>query len=115
MAILLNRGIDPNVARRGETALHYVAARANPTEAQRVRFAEMLLHHGARLGVRDELLRSTPLGWACRWGRTELVELLLARGASVDEPETEAWATPLAWATKMGHGEIVKLLRDGRR
>lgn len=115
MAILLNRGIDPNVARRGETALHYVAARANPTEAQRVRFAEMLLDHGARLGVRDELLRSTPLGWACRWGRTELVKLLLARGASVDELETEVWATPLAWATKMGHGQIVKLLRDGRR
>ncbi len=115
MAILLNRGIEPNVARRGETALHYVAARANPTEAQRVRFAEMLLDHGARLGVRDELLRSTPLGWACRWGRTELVKLLLARGASVDELETEVWATPLAWATKMGHGQIVKLLRDGRR
>ncbi|HUE23585.1 MAG TPA: ankyrin repeat domain-containing protein [Bryobacteraceae bacterium] len=111
MALLLKRGIDPNIARRGETALHYAAARANPTEAQRVRFAAMLLDCGARLDVRDELLRSTPLGWACRWGRRELVEFLIARGAPADEPDAEAWATPLAWATKMGHAPIAGLLR----
>jgi|SRR5580658_3995178 ankyrin repeat protein len=111
MAALLKRGIDPNVPRRGETALHYAAARANPTAAQRVRFAAMLLDHGASLDVRDELLQSTPLGWACRWGRQELVELLIARGAPADEPDAEAWATPLAWAEKMGHTEIAGFLR----
>jgi ankyrin repeat protein len=111
MAVLLDHGIDPNVERRGETALHYAAARANPTEAQRVRFAAMLLDHGARVDVRDELLRSTPLGWACRWGRPEMIELLIARGAAVNEPDAEAWATPLAWAEKMGHAEIADALR----
>ena len=111
MAALLKRGIDPNVSRRGETALHFAAARANPTEAQRVRFVAMLLDHGARLDVRDELLQSTPLGWAGRWGRRELVELLIARGAPADEPDAEAWATPLAWAEKMGHAEVASLLR----
>jgi ankyrin repeat protein len=111
MAALLKHGIDPNVPRRGETALHFAAARANPTEAQRVRFAAMLLDHGARLDVRDDLLRSTPLGWACRWGRTELARLLIARGAPADEPDAEAWATPLAWAARMGHAEIAGLLR----
>jgi ankyrin repeat protein len=111
MAVLLKRGIDPNVSRRGETALHYAAARSNPTEAQRVRFAAMLLDRGAKLDVRDELLRSTPLGWACRWGREEMAELLIARGAAVDEPDAEGWATPLAWAVKMGHAGIAGLLR----
>ncbi|HXM44264.1 MAG TPA: ankyrin repeat domain-containing protein [Bryobacteraceae bacterium] len=111
MALLLRHRIDPNITRRGETALHYTAARANPTEAQRVRFAAMLLDHGARLDARDELLRSTPLGWACRWGRRELVELLIARGAPAGEPDAETWATPLAWADKMRHGEISRLLR----
>ncbi len=111
MALLLERGIDPNITRRGESALHYTAARANATGAQRVRFAAMLLDRGARLDVRDEILRSTPLGWACRWGRYELAELLLARGAPADEPDAETWATPLAWATKMGHTGIAKLLR----
>src|ERR1035438_5491879 len=85
--------------------------RANPTDPQRVRFAAMLLDHGARLDVRDELLRSAPLGWACRWGRMDLARLLIARGAPVDEPEAEAWATPLAWAAKMGHVEIAGVLR----
>jgi ankyrin repeat protein len=111
MAALLKHGIDPNVARRGETALHYVAARPNPTESQRARFAAMLIDRGARLDVRDALLQSTPLGWACRWGRTELVELLLARGAPAGEPDAEVWATPLAWAEKMGHAGIAALLR----
>ena len=110
MALLLRRGIDPNVARRGETALHYVAARPNPTEAQRAHFAGMLIDHGARLDVRDDLLRSTPLGWACRWGRTQLVELLLARGAPAVEPDTEAWAAPRAWAEKMGYAGIGAML-----
>jgi hypothetical protein len=32
---------------------------------------------GAQLDVRDNLLKSTPLGWACRWGCVELVKLLL--------------------------------------
>jgi len=76
-----------------------------------VRFAAMLLDHGARLDLRDDLLKSTPLGWACRWGRQGLVELLIARGAPVDEPGTEPWATPLAWATKMGHGGIAGRVR----
>jgi ankyrin len=112
MAALLQHGIDPNVSRRGETALHFTAARANPTEAQRVRFASMLLDRGARLDLRDDLLQSTPLGWACRWGRAELVELLIARGAPANEPDAEAWATPMAWAAKMGHVAIDALLRE---
>ena len=91
--------------------LHFAAARANPTETQRVRFAAMLLDYGARLDIRDDLLRSTALGWACRWGRRELVELLMARGAPVNEPGAEPWATPLAWATKMSHSGIAEVLQ----
>jgi ankyrin repeat protein len=109
MALLLER-IDANVGRRGSTVLHFVAARGTLSETARVRFAAMLLDRGARLDMRDELLRSTPLGWACRWGRKEMVALLLSRGAAVDEPDAEPWATPLAWASKMGHAEIAALL-----
>lgn len=115
MAVLLRRGIDPNVPQRGETTLHYTAARPNPAESQRVRFAAMLLDHGARFDLRDDLLQSTPLGWACRWGRRDLVELLIARGAPVGEPDAEPWATPLAWAEKMGHTAIARVLRGRGR
>ena len=62
--------------------------------------------------LRDDLLKSTPLGWACRWGREELVDLLIARGTPVSEPDAAAWATPLAWAKKMGHNAIERRLRD---
>jgi len=113
MAILLRHGVDVNVSRLGQTVLHFAAARGGiPNEADRTRFAAMLLDGGARLDLRDNLLESTPLGWACRWGREELVELLIARGAPVSEPDAQAWATPLAWAKKMGHAALERRLRD---
>jgi len=57
-------------------------------------------------------LKSTPLAWACRWGREELVRLLLEHGARAKEPDAEPWATPLAWAAKMGYPAITALLRE---
>jgi ankyrin repeat protein len=73
----------------------------------------MLIDHGASLFLRDDLLKSTPLGWACRWGQTELVELLKARGAPVIEADAEPWATPVAWARKMNHSALIPLLEPG--
>ena len=113
MAAILRHGVDPNVTRMGQTALHFVAAHHGPVgDEDRARFASVLLDHGARLDVRDDLLKSTPLAWACRWGHRKLVELLLQRGAQVDEPEAESWATPKAWATKMKHEAILVTLRQ---
>lgn len=111
LAALLPR-IDVNLCRRlGATVLHFAAARGGTTEQECARFVSMVLDHGARLDLRDDLLESTALGWACRWGRKEMVELLIARGAPVHEPDAEAWAQPLAWAIKMEHTGIVELLR----
>lgn len=113
MAALLHHGIDPNVSRFGATALHFAAAHHGPvSDSDRARFAVMLLDHGARLDIRDELLESTPLGWACRWGRTELAKVLISRGAPVTEPDTKPWATPKAWAEKLKQQGILAVLRD---
>ena len=73
-------------------------------------YTTLLLDRGARLDLRDEVLQSTPLGWACRWGRPEMVKLLLERGADPIEASAEPWATPRAWATKMGHRDIEAIL-----
>lgn len=101
------------VGRFGQTILHNVAAlREYVTAEEALGFATMLLDAGARLDVRDDLLKSTPLGWACRWGRVELVRLMLERGADPVEPDAEPWATPQAWAEKMGHDEVLALLRE---
>jgi ankyrin repeat protein len=113
MEVLLQQGMDPNVSRFGQTALHFAAARhSNLTDTDRARFASILLDHGARFDLRDDLLKSTPLGWACRWGRKELVELLIARGAAVDEPDAEPWAKPKAWAEKMKQDVVLGVLRE---
>ena len=110
MAALLRHGIDPNVQRMGQTPLHFTAASRGAADEDRARFAAMLLDHGARLDLRDDLLKSTPLAWACRWGRLPLAELLIERGARVDEPDAEPWATPRAWARKMNHPALLALL-----
>jgi ankyrin repeat protein len=109
---------DPNLRGRtdgqqfGLTTLHSVAgSREHVTADERVAFATMLLDAGARLDLRDYLLKSTPLGWACRWGRVELVKLYLERGADPVEGDAEPWATPLAWARKRGHADIERELR----
>jgi ankyrin repeat protein len=104
---------DPNVRgpRFGRTVLHDVAASdeaVSPEEA--VAFATLLLDAGARLDVRDDLLRSTPLGWACRWGRLELVKLLTERGADAAEADAEPWTTPKAWAEKMRRDDVLAVL-----
>jgi ankyrin repeat protein len=106
---------DPNlIGRFGRTMLHEVAALGDHvTEQEGPPFAAALLDAGARMDVRDDLLKSTPLGWACRWGRTEVVKLLLERGADPVEADAEPWATPRAWAKKMQRGAVLAVLRDG--
>jgi len=102
---------DPNLRapESGQTMLHEVIARDHGVG---VSLATMLLEAGARTDTRDEFLKSTPLGWACRWGRVALVELLLARGADPIEAGAEPWATPLAWAERRHHAGIASILRQ---
>ena len=110
--LILNR-CDPNLRfdRSGQTPLHEVAAMGPHVTGEEVaQFAALLLDAGARWDVRDNFLLSTPLGWACRWGRLEMVRLLIARGADPHEPDAEPWATPRAWAGKMGHRAILGFL-----
>lgn len=100
---------DLRAGESGQTMLHEVIARDHGVG---VALASLLLDAGARTDVRDEFLKSTPLGWACRWGRVGLVTLLLARGADPIEPDAEPWATPLAWAERRQHAGIASILRQ---
>ena len=103
---------NPNVrSRRGTTLLHEVAAsRGGLTAGDRVAYTALLLDRGARLDIRDDLLQSTPLGWACRWGRPEMVKLLLERGADRIEATAPPWASPSAWAKKTDRRDVLALL-----
>jgi ankyrin repeat protein len=104
---------DPNARHSvsGRTALHDLATPEDETaDRQAVNYAAMLLDAGARTNIRDNLLKSTPLGWACRWGAVEMAKLLLARGADPIEADAEAWATPRAWAEKSGNRAVLDLI-----
>ena len=116
--MILDRGVDPNVKGRRETSLlHHVAATGRVwgepvlRDDERTDFARMFLEYGASLDARDTLLHSTPLAWAARWGREELVELYLDHGAD-PQPDGESWTTPLAWAERYGHASIANRLRE---
>jgi ankyrin repeat protein len=97
----------------GRTVLHEIAAMGDwITEDEVAAFGRVALEAGARFDRRDDDLNSTPLGWACRWGRVELVKLLLAHGADPHELDAQPWARPIAWARKMNHPEILTLLES---
>src|SRR5262249_5056655 len=80
-----------------------------------VESAALFLDHGADLHARDEEFCSTPLAWAARCGRTNMVEFLLRRGARLTIADDPPWATPRAWATRRGHEDVVRLLRECER
>jgi ankyrin repeat protein len=116
LSLILTR-CTPNLRhpRFGRTILHDVAGLGlKNTAEQSPVLAAVLLDAGANLNERDGILQSTPLGWACRWGRVEMVRLLLDRGADPVEADAEPWATPLAWAEKMRHPGIIALLLERR-
>ncbi|MEE2707972.1 MAG: ankyrin repeat domain-containing protein [Gemmatimonadota bacterium] len=118
LEMFLKHGINPNIpGRRNTSLLHHLAAtglvwgQPNLLEEERLAFARLLLVYGAKLDRQDTVLKSTPLAWAARWGRDELVSLYLAHGANPD-PEGEPWSTPLSWAKRYGHQKIAQQLLD---
>lgn len=112
--LILERSGPPNLPlRNGATILHEIVTTGNHvTDEERVTSAIAALDAGARLDVRDDILKSTPLGWACRWNREALVRLFLARGADPVERDADLWARPLAWAEKKGHDAVTRILKQ---
>ena len=118
---LLEYGVNPDLRnprdeRFNFTILHHLAGKScNPityghTAEEVIEFAHMLLDHGADINAMEDKLKSTPLGWAVRFGQKKLAEFLLERGADPNLAGA-SWATPLAWAEKKGHTEIAEILR----
>lgn len=106
--VLLENGMNPN-----HMNWHHVTLLHDMAQDGDIAKARLLLDHGADINAIDEEYRSTPLGFAARWGQREMVQLLLQRGADPNLSGA-SWSTPLAWARKKGHAEIeADLLRSG--
>ncbi|HKV36592.1 MAG TPA: ankyrin repeat domain-containing protein [Pyrinomonadaceae bacterium] len=103
---LLERGMNPNHMNwRGFTLLHDMAHTGDLAKAR------LLIEHGADVNRVDDEYRSTPLGYAARWGHVELVKLFLDCGADPNKSGAP-WSTPLAWARKKDYDEIEDLLES---
>jgi ankyrin repeat protein len=72
--------------------------------------AALCLQHGADIDAIETEWNSTPLGWAARHGKNDMVEWLLQRGANPKLPVNEPWAWPVEWARRRGYTDIVQLL-----
>jgi ankyrin repeat protein len=109
---LLDSGMSPDLPNwQQQTLLHQACGGAGASDRDRLACVSMLLDAGATITARDDMYRSTPIGWAARQGQADVVRLLLARGAPVRVPDEEPWATPLAWATRRGHEQVAAVLR----
>jgi ankyrin repeat protein len=106
---LLERSMNPNHMNwRGFTLLHDMAHTGDVPKAR------LLIEHGADIDRIDDEYRSTPLGYAARWGHVEMVKLLLECGAD-PEKSGASWSTPLAWARKKDHDEVANVLQSIER
>src|SRR6266542_4834390 len=77
---LLENGMNPNHMNwRHVTLLHDLAFKGE------LRKVQLLLDYGAEINPIDEEFCSTPLGFAARWGRRDVVALLIERGADVNK------------------------------
>ena len=105
-AFLLEKSMNPNHMNWREfTLLHDMAHIGDVSKAR------LLIQHGADINYIDDEFRSTPLGFAARWGHVAMVKLLLESGADPNRSGAP-WSTPLAWAQKKNNVEVENILRE---
>lgn len=101
---LLDAGADPNVARvTGETPLMTAAYSGDLPSVT------LLLAHGARIDVKEQLRGQTPLMLAVAANHADIAALLIAKGADVRARSTRNF-TALLFAAQQGNLEIARML-----
>ncbi|MEO6621639.1 MAG: ankyrin repeat domain-containing protein [Dyadobacter sp.] len=103
--LLFEHGMDPNFSNWLRIRpLHRFAERNDLVSAK------LFIKKGAELDVVDDQICSTPLGWAAKSGRIDLVRFLLEKGADPAIPADMPWTLPISWARSRGYSEIAALL-----
>ena len=108
VALLLERGIDPNEARQPDCTTPLFFARKHPYDN-----AEILLSRGADINARAKHGR-TVLHWAAEIGDLEWIKFLLRHGADPNA-QTKARQSPWMLAVKWKHPQAAALLAEFSR
>ncbi len=111
--MLLESGMNPNTCNWQMQTMLHLCCRGDVIgrlDKNSLECAAILLDAGANISARDDTYCSTPLGWAARNNRPDMVDFLLARGAKTNLPDDKPWATPLAWAKRRGHAQLAEML-----
>jgi ankyrin repeat protein len=110
---LLESGMNPDTCNWQKQTMLHICCRGDGSgrhDKVSLECAALLLDAGANISARDDDLCSTPLGWAARNNRPDMVDFLLSRGAKTNLPDDKPWASPLAWARRRGHMQVAELL-----
>ena len=105
LTILIEAGTDPNIHGEHVPALHVAAANDN------VEAAAILISHGAKLDVRDNVNNDTALIYGIRDGKFSVAEVLLEAGADPNLTDRRGF-TPLHIAVARDDTKIVQCLLD---
>lgn len=110
VALLLHKGVDPNVLDTGShTPLYRVANECGSDAGPEI--VRTLVQAGAEVDHREGVTRCTPLHMAARRGFVEVARALLDCGASLEARDIKGH-TPLDRAIRCRKPEIVELLRQ---
>lgn len=105
VGLLLDHGSDPNLTNwLGVSYLHVLASQGN------TKLAKVLIDRGAELETVDDVFCTTPLGWAAKYGQSEMAAFLLEQGARRAPAGVPEWASPKAWANRRGHVAMMEML-----
>lgn len=105
LQLLFNHGMNPDHTDwLGVTALHDFAKKGDISNAK------IFIEHGASVNLIDEEFCTSPLGYAAKYNKAEMVEFLLQNGATPDLNEIPEWAKPLTLAKRNGNEKVVEML-----
>ncbi|KDN62992.1 hypothetical protein CSUB01_10458 [Colletotrichum sublineola] len=114
-AVPRGSGVDDDISSRGSNTN---TAQGRTATASLTSALQVSSNASSRIGNDDiwgyeemHIWDATPLLWAVRNGRLEVVRMLLDRGADVNS-RTDSRQTPLFRAARNGHLEVVQMLLD---
>lgn len=104
--VLMDLGIDFDIARCGEYSLLHLAVDMGHTDV-----VKLLLAHGIDINQKNKHQENTPLILASKRGDLKTMEVLIDSGAEINLTDIHG-RTPLHFASAQGRGDLVRFLLE---